>query len=211
MSEMGTQGSARIGEYKGSTNMKNRMRKKLRAKGKRLRRATRTRIKSPVRVPRTMRQYSALSKPEREAWDSIGHVVSRMREGTSLRQAAKEAALDPSVVIKLGRSALRRQRNGRYVAKKTDRLLRVLSVLDSHGRRQIAVRDSRQASSLGRYWAAVQRYLQTGDDSALQEFSKKRLVDASGKRHAFLTDLEQLDRLGSAGVLSFESLYGGVR
>ena len=33
------------------------------------------------------------------------------------------------------------------------------------------------------------------------------IVDANGKRAALMTDLDDLDRLGSAGELSFESLY----
>jgi hypothetical protein len=72
---------------------------------------------------------------------------------------------------------------------------------------EIATRDSRQASKAGKHSAAVQRYLETGDDSALPQFKGKHIVDATGKRIALLTDLDELDRLGSAGVLSFESLY----
>ena len=132
-------------------------------------------------------------------------------ERVSLRRASKEYGIDPEVVLKLGRSALRKRRNGKYVARKTDRLLRMMSVLTPEGRREIAVRDSRQASVLGKYWAAVQRYLQTGDDSALREFQGEKITDASRKRHALITDLNQLNALGSAGVLSFESLYAGVR
>jgi hypothetical protein len=132
-----------------------------------------------------------------------------MRSGhVSLQKAAQEFRVDPRQVIKLGRSALRRQKNGRYAARRTDRLLRVLSILTVEGRHEIAVRDSRQASLLGSYWDAVQRYLQTGADSALKEFQGKKIRDASRKRHLFLTDLNELNRLGSAGVLSFESLYG---
>jgi hypothetical protein len=133
------------------------------------------------------------------------------RNYVSLQRASKEVGLDPDVVLQLGRAALRKGRNGRYVARRTDRLLRIVSDLTPKGRREVATRDSRQASLLGKFWAAVQRYLQTGDDSALREFQGKKFTDASGKRHTFLTNLDQLDALGSAGVLSFESLYGGVR
>jgi hypothetical protein len=69
------------------------------------------------------------------------------------------------------------------------------------------VRDSRQASQVAEYWNAVHRYLETGDDSALRKFRRKRITDAKGTRVPLLTDLDELDRLGSAGVLSFESLY----
>jgi hypothetical protein len=164
------------------------------------------------KVPTTARQYFSRSKQFQEAWDSVGQVISKMRSGRiSLRKASKEIGVDPSKVLKLGRSAIRKQKSGKYAARKTDRLLRILSVLTPQGRREIAVRDSHQASLLGKYWASVQRYLQTGDDSALRKFKGKKITDASGKRHPLITDLRQLDTLGSAGVLSFESLYAGVR
>jgi len=163
-------------------------------------------------VPTTARQYFSRSKQFQETWDSVGQVISKMRSGRiSLREASKEIGVDPSNVLKLGRSALRKKKNGKYVARKADQLLRILSVLTPKGRREIAVRDSYQASLLGKYWASVQRYLQTGDDSALREFKGKKITDASGRGHPLITDLGQLNMLGSAGVLSFESLYGGVR
>jgi hypothetical protein len=159
--------------------------------------------------PQTARQYFSKSTQFQQTWDSIAHVISKMRsDHVSLSKAAREFRIDPRQVIRLGRLALRKQKNGRYAARKTDRLLRVLSVLTPEGKREIALRDSRQASVIGSHWDAVQRYLQTGDDSVLREFHRKKITDASRKRHLLLTDLDELDRLGSAGVLSFESLYG---
>jgi hypothetical protein len=89
----------------------------------------------------------------------------------------------------------------------SDRLLRILIVPTLAGLREVAVRDSRQASQLAEYWDAVQRYLQKGDESALRRFQGKHITDAHGEKFQLLTDREELDRLGSAGVLSFESLY----
>ena len=163
-----------------------------------------------VKVPTTARQYFLRSRKFQETWDSVAHVISKMRaERVSLRRASKEFGIDPDIVLKFGHSALRKQRNRNYIARKTDRLLRILSVVTPEGRREIAVRDSRQASLLGSYWAAVQRYLQTGDDSVLLKFKKTRVLDASGKHHQLLTDLKELLRQASAGVLSFESMYAG--
>jgi uncharacterized protein YaaR (DUF327 family) len=73
--------------------------------------------------------------------------------------------------------------------------------------REVALRDSRQASQIAEYANAVQKYLQTGDDSALRKLKRRSITDATGKRVRLLMDLEEIDRLGSAGVLSFESLY----
>ena len=80
-------------------------------------------------------------------------------------------------------------------------------VVSNDGLREVATRDSRQASKAGKHSAAVHRYLETGDDSALRRFDGQYLIDSHGKKIPLLTDLEELDELGSAGVLHFESLY----
>jgi hypothetical protein len=164
------------------------------------------------RVPTTARQYFSRSRKFQEHWDSVAHVISLMRtDRVSLRKASKDFGIDPRLVLKLGRSAIRKHKNGTYTVRKTDHLLRMLSVVTPEVRREIGVRGSRDASLLGSYWAAVQRYLQTGDDSALHQFRSKKITDTSRKRHLLITDLNQLNTLGSAGVLSFESMYAGVR
>ena len=84
----------------------------------------------------------------------------------------------------------------------------MLMVPTDQGPREIALRDSRQASLVGKYWSAVHRYLATGNSYQLEKFAGKHVVTAEGHRVALLTDVRDLDRLGSAGVLSFESLYG---
>lgn len=83
----------------------------------------------------------------------------------------------------------------------------MVAVTRRKGPTEIATRDFRQASKAGKHSAAVQRYIETGDHSALAKFKGKHIVDAQGKRIALMTDLDELDRLGSAGELSFESLY----
>ncbi len=162
-------------------------------------------------APRTAEQYFAKSERFQDRWSRVTHVISKMRaEGVSLRQASREFEIDPRTVVRLGGPALRKRASGRYAAKASDRLLRVLRVPTREGLREIAVRDSRQASQIAEYANAVQRYLQTGDASALRKFRRKRITDATGARVPLLTDLDELDRLGSAGVLSFESLYARV-
>lgn len=156
----------------------------------------------------TERQYFSTSPQFQEDWDDVVHAISQMRRtGMSLSRAAEEIGINPDLIRQLGRSALRKQANGKYVAKKSDRLLRVLTRLTPDGKEQVTTRDSREASHLGAYWAAVHRYLQTGDASRLNKFRGKKITDTKGKKFSFLTDLDELNRLASAGVLSFESLY----
>jgi hypothetical protein len=102
---------------------------------------------------------------------------------------------------------LRKRTNGQYAARASDSLLRVLVIPSAKGLREVAVKDSRQASDLGKYWDAVQHYIETGDSSRLREFVRKQIEDADGIQIPLMTDVAELDRLGSAGVLSFESLY----
>jgi len=129
--------------------------------------------------------------------------------GSSRRKAAQKYKISPTVVGRLTGRALRKQRNGQYVARKSDKLLRILVLPTSEGLREVATRDSREASKAAEYWNAVHRYLDpaTGDASAIRQFDRKKITDANGKRVLLVTDLNELDRLGSAGVLSFESIY----
>jgi hypothetical protein len=161
-----------------------------------------------IKRPTTARQYYAMSPREQEGWDSVAHVISRIREGVPLRKASREFDIPPSMVVELGGSALR-ERNGRYIATRSDRLLRVITILTVDGKKEIATVDSEQASLAGSHWAAVQRYLQTGERSAVSRFRGQRIVDASGKRHLLMTDLAEINRQAAAGVLSFESMYAG--
>jgi hypothetical protein len=166
-------------------------------------------IKRNPPVPQTLKQYLSLSHKDQETLDSVGQIISRVRAGYRLTPVLAEYGISRKIFIARGRPALRKK-NGKYVATKTDKLLRVVSGLTGKGKELIATRDSRQASLIGGHWAAVQRYLQTGDDSPLLRFKGWKVTDASGKRHSLLTDLKKLDRLASAGVLSFESIYAGA-
>jgi hypothetical protein len=127
--------------------------------------------------------------------------------GDSLSRASSEFGLNPQAVLRLAGSALRKRKNGRYAAKASDNLLRVLAIPSTDGVREVGLRDSRQASQLAEYWNAVHKYLATGDSSGIHKFKGKQLTGTDGSELPFVTDLKELDRLGSAGNLSFESIY----
>jgi hypothetical protein len=157
--------------------------------------------------PRTVEEFFAMSERHQDLWKNIGQAVTEVRTGASLRQASRKFSLDPRTVRRIARPALRKLRNGRWSARAHDSLLRVLVIPTHEGLHEIGVRDSHHATLLGEYWNAVERYLSTGESSALRIFQGQHIVDASGERVPLLTDLHELDRLGSAGVLSFESIY----
>jgi hypothetical protein len=159
-------------------------------------------------APRSIEDYDAMSERAQQLWDDIGQITTEMRLGASLNRASQKFNRDPRTVRRLGKTALRKLRNGRWAAKGTDRLLRVLPRPTSEGLVEVALSDSRQATVLGKYWNAVDLYRNTGDASRIQEFEGEYIIDAAGNHVPLLTDLRTLDRLGSAGVLSFETLYG---
>jgi hypothetical protein len=170
--------------------------------------ATKSRAKTKPPAPRTEAQY--LAKPEKfkDTWDRVLGVISKMRsDKVSLTQASRDAGISPRTVTKWGRSALRKRKNGKYAAKPSDKLLRMVMIPTPEGMREIAVRESKQVSLLAEYWNALHRYLQTGDATQLKTFQGKQITDANGVDVPLPTDLAVLNRLGSAGVLSFESLY----
>jgi hypothetical protein len=156
----------------------------------------------------TVAEFFAMPERTQEIFIGVANTVSKMRsDGISLPKASRQFGGSPRQVIKFGRSALKKLKNGRYAAKAYDHLLRVVVVVSAEGLREVATRDSRQASKAAKHSAAVHRYLESGDASALARFKGKHVIDAQKNRVALLTDIEELDQLGSAGVLSFESLY----
>ena len=168
----------------------------------------RTGTKPAHAAPRTTAQYNAKPESFKTMWDRVVSVVSKMRtEKASLQKDARELEISPRTVKRWAGSALQKRSNGKWIAKKNDTLLRVLTIPASDGTREIAIRGSKQATRLADYWNSVHRYLQTGDASRLKKFEGQFIKDANGEQIPLPTDRKELNRLASAGVISFESLY----
>ncbi len=164
--------------------------------------------KAKTSRPTSAADYMSRSPQFQDKWNRVVHTISKMRaDRSSLQNAATEFDVDSKVVLRLGRSALRKTSSGRYKARASDKLLRVLQVPTPEGLQEVITRDSREASKLARFSDAIQKYLQTGDSSGLKRFRRYRATNLKGKKIQLLTDLDELTRQGSAGVLSFESLY----
>src|SRR5579859_5314601 len=114
---------------------------------------------------RTAKQFIAMSPKLQDRWNNVTHAITDMRtKGLSLQEAARENGIASRTFVSLARTALRKAANGRYKAKASDRLFRVMVTITRQGRREVATRDSRQASFIAEHSNAVQKYLQTGDD-----------------------------------------------
>src|SRR5271156_4197051 len=165
---------------------------------KRRRVVRKLRARRPARnkfsAPRTAKDYFAMPRESQETWDRVSQVPAKMRsEKLSRSKASRELGVSPRQ-LRLARSAFRRLPNGRYVAKASDRLLRILVLPSDKGLVEVAVNDSRQATVIGKYWNAVHRYLSRGDATELEKFRRKRVRTATGKRISLLTDVDELGR-----------------
>jgi hypothetical protein len=165
-----------------------------------------------MREPQTINELFAKPRKFQALWNRVTQVPAEMRsKGISLREAAKRFGVSPDAVLDLIPSAFRKDRNGRYQVKPSDDLLRVLLIPSRKGLREIVVKGSRQASIVGAYWSAVEAFVKREDPSPLRRLSQKTATDANGEIIRLLTNLDELERLASAGVLHFESIYGRTR
>jgi hypothetical protein len=185
------------------------MRKQRTPRKPKKRNASRRSNSSSFRAPRTAKELFARPRKFQEKWNRVVQVPSEMRsKGLTLRQASRQFGVTSNVVLRLAGSAFRKNKNGKYMAKTKDHLLRILLLPSNKGLREVPIRDSRQASLIGEYWSAVEKFLVRGDASFLRKLRRRSVKDASGKRVRLLMNLEELNRQGSAGVLRFESIYG---
>lgn len=155
------------------------------------------------RVARSAGAVEALRPSERlarrQALEALGYM---RREGLSLSRAAARADTTPAAVVRHAGPALTRSSGGRYHATTTDRLYRPLRALTVAGLVEVDAADSGRASVVGAHWAAVGRYLETGDASGLRRF---RVRSVGG--HRFESDPDVIDRLARAGEFRFEDIY----
>lgn len=78
--------------------------------------------------------------------------------------------------------------NGRWTAKKYDHTSRSMIINENGKMKSIEVSDFRHAKTIGRYHNAVKFYLNTGDDTKLKKFSKRKIKDFDGNLHSFETN-----------------------
>ncbi|NDB33196.1 MAG: DNA-binding response regulator [Nitrosopumilaceae archaeon] len=117
---------------------------------------------------------------------SLAVLVEARRTGKSPNRIAKKIGISFGTV-QTHTNAFKKV-NGRWVAKRFDKIPRPMLISEKGKLRSISISDSRHASTLGRYHNAVKHYLNTGDVSKLKKFSKKKIRDSSGKLHTFETD-----------------------
>src|ERR1039457_535367 len=98
------------------------------------------------RAPRSAEEFFAMPESDQDFWNDVGQIATEVRNGGSLSKVARKYHRNPRQVLRAAPAAFRKLKNGRYAAKTSDRILRVLVMPTRKGLREIGVRDSRQAS-----------------------------------------------------------------
>jgi hypothetical protein len=148
---------------------------------------------------RTTRQFAALSGRQRAAYERTVEARRYMRAGDSLTVAARRAGTSPRTVKRYSGSDLGKRGRRWRIAR--DRAYRPMRILTNTGVEVLSV-SRRDASIVGRHWAAIGRYLQNGDDSEL-----RRLRGVTVNGYELETDLDVIDELAARGELDFEDIY----
>jgi hypothetical protein len=152
------------------------------------------------------RSLQKLTGPQRTARNKALEVVSLVRRDKfSLSEALKVVGTSRETVKKYAPGALEK-REGRYVVTSADVIPRKMRFVTEEGIQSGFVSNSRDASTLGRYFAEVKHFKETGDASGLKEF-EGRAVTINGQRVKLITDPEALRTLAAAGELDFDELY----
>lgn len=134
----------------------------------------------------------------RKSWNELTPKQKALREKSlSVLVQSRKTAKSPSKIAKqvgISFSTVQsntnafKKVNGRWVAKKFDKIPRSMLLSEKGKLRSITVSDSRHAKTIGKYHNAVKQYLNTGDAQFLKKFAKKKIRDSDGKSHSFETD-----------------------
>jgi hypothetical protein len=142
-----------------------------------------------------------------EAQKRAFHAISLMRrDNISLKDAAREEGTTPETVRKYLPRALRRSASGRWVATKSDRYVRLISLPGPHGPVGTRASGSKEAQFASAYLASLNRWAQTGKSYELAPFHGKKIGGFE-----LLTAPRTLRALADAGLLQMDSLYASLK
>jgi hypothetical protein len=153
-----------------------------------------------VGAVRTSRQYAKLTAGQRQAYERTVEARRHMRDGVSLSRAAKQAGTTARTVRLYSGSDL--ENVGGRVRIRRDRAYRPMVILTNTGFVDVNA-SRRDASIIGSYWNALNRYRRTTDSRDLARFSG---VVSSG--YELETDLDAINERDARGEFDeFDEIY----
>jgi len=138
--------------------------------------------------------------------DRIQLAFRVLRQERNFAKAAGAAKLSPERLRKYAIDRGLIEKHGRRWQTRAD-LPRRMLIFSTGKSFAVTVVDFQSASLVGRYMAAVRRFLETNDPSILTPFVGQSVRDISGKEHPLETRPNVLYRLSSTGEHTFEQVY----
>lgn len=139
-------------------------------------------------------------------YDDSLEALYLIRHGYSMKKASDVTRTSVHAIKKYIGSALR-VKNHRTIARKTDSLLRQMSIYENGKEVFIQVRGTRKASLIGKYHSAIGR-LKENDKSLLLSFRETTIKDIKGKIHRFDSNPDKiLEILEKMEEFEFFNIY----
>lgn len=154
-------------------------------------------ILTPTEKDLRTRSLKAVSKLRRKKTPSL-YTASRLAE----------IGLSSQTIIK-NTNAFKKIR-GRWEVKKFDLIPRKLAINENGREVYINLRDSRYATTVGKYHNAIKKFLESGDQTFLKPFKNKKIKDKSGVWHTLDTNpnnIYQIQEMREAE--EFWQIYSG--
>lgn len=143
------------------------------------------------KFPTYKRSWTLLSPRQKNNRERSLEVTSIARNSKqSLSKISKNHDISVKTVIR-NTNAFKKV-NGKWVAKKFDRISRVLKINENGKEKSIETSNSKTASTIGVYHNAVKQFLNTGDSKALKQFKKLKIKDSNGNIHSLETNTQKL-------------------
>jgi hypothetical protein len=133
-------------------------------------------------------------------------VNTMRRDGVSLPDAARGQGTTPATIKRYLPAALRKSKAGRWVATKSDRYVRILSLPGPHGPVTVRGHGSEEARFASAYLASLARWGRTEKSYELSPFHGKKIGDFE-----LITAPRTLRALRDAGLLQLDSLYAALK
>jgi hypothetical protein len=119
-------------------------------------------------------------------------ILNSMRKGDSLKETSKRYGLTINQAKKyLGNSIYKK--NGKWYAKKIDYLERRMMIYErDSGKVMVTIKHFKYARLIGQYFAVVRKALDTGDNSKLNNFENRPVIDSDKEKHYLETNLNNI-------------------
>lgn len=145
-------------------------------------------------------------KPRPISDDFFQISLKALRSGSTLAEAAKMIRVSPERLRNQAKAKGVIRRKGNKWIVRTD-LPRRMLIYSKGEARSVFIGQMRHASKLGRYMAAVKRFLRSNDPAHLKPFIGKNVIDKNGNKYVFETDPNALYRISASGSETFEQVY----